>query len=119
MLEAALVTRLAVVAPNMYPGIAPKDYATPAVVFNRIHTQPVRDLATPINDAWVVFQIDVYDADYLTAKTTAKAIRDALSGWSDEDVASCVWDNEQDLVDNTTEITQYRTMQTFLLFAAV
>jgi hypothetical protein len=118
MLEAALVTRLAEVAPNMYPIDAPKDYTTPCVIYRRLHTNPVRDISTStVSGYWIALEIDVYDPDYLTARALAKDIELSLSSWDDADANSCSITNDIDDIDTKTEVTLYRVFMTFLLFA--
>ncbi|MDH2134929.1 DUF3168 domain-containing protein [Sphingobium yanoikuyae] len=119
MLETALVTRLADLAPNMYPGRAPTNYDTPVVIYNRLSTQMEDDLDGVGDMGWVVMQIDVYEPSYLAAKELAQDIRDHLSIWDDEQVHSVAFVNETDIIDETTEATLYRVMMTFLFFAAI
>jgi hypothetical protein len=119
MLETALVTRLADLAPQLYPGRAPTDYDTPAVIYNRLSTQMEDDLDGVGDMGWVVMQIDVYDPSYLAAKELAQDIRDHLAIWDDEQVHSVTFVNETDMIDETTEATLYRVMMTFLFFAAI
>jgi hypothetical protein len=119
MLETALVTYLSHLAPDMYPGRAPTNYDTPAVIYNRLSTQMEDDLDGVGDMGWVVMQIDVYDPSYLAAKELAHDIRDHLVIWDDEQVHAVTVVNETDMIDETTETTLYRVMMTFLFFAAI
>lgn len=117
MIETQLVTWLQDLAPNIYPGAAPLDYSTPAVVYNRIATTPEDDLQGWTGEGWVSFQIDVYDPGYRTAKELAAEIRDRMLAWEDDVVQAVSWSGETDLIDETTDTPLYRTMLTFTLCA--
>ena len=108
MLEAALVARLSTLAPNLYPIEAPKNYATPCVVYNRLLTKPVVDLSNEYDNAWVYEQIDIYDPDYMAVIALGEQVRKSLTKWHDDDVQAVIWEDEQHFVDTTTETTLYR-----------
>jgi len=117
MFEQSLFARLKTQAANVYPGTAPLNYATPAVVYNRINTDPLNSLDASADSAILVIQVDVYDPSYLAAKQLAKTLRDDLVEWNDG--VSVSWNNETDMVDETTEKTLFRTMLHFTVFASV
>lgn len=119
MIEAQLVAHLADLAPHMYPGAAPLGYTTPAVVYNRIATDPNDDLSGWTGEGWLTFQIDVYDPAYLVAKELAADIRDRMIEWDDETVQSVTWIGETDMIDETTDISLFRTMLQFRLYATL
>jgi hypothetical protein len=117
MLDTLLTTRLRTIAPKIYPIKAPKNYATPCVIYNRLSTDFARDLGTEGECGFVVMQIDVYDPIYLTAKALAAAIRKNLTLWSDAAIQSVECADEHDMIDETTGVSLYRTMLTFVIFA--
>jgi len=116
MLEATLFKRLKTLAPNLYPGAAPEKYKTPAVIYNRIDTDPARDLDGETGQSFIIAQIDVYDRDYLTSKNVAKNIRVNLTAWEGDEVQAVSWVGENDSIDNTTPVSLYRTRMTFVIF---
>ena len=118
MFETALVARLGELAPNMYPLAAPKPFSTPAVIYNRLMTEPVNDLEGNPTSAVIHLQIDVYDPSLGTAKALATSIRQNLVEWTDDDVQAVSWTGEDDWIDQTTEVSLYRTRLTFLVFAS-
>lgn len=119
MFAIALTNRLETLAPNLYPIVAPLDYERPAVIYNIINTDPVSDLDSGADLAFIKLRIDVYDASYIDSKTLAKAIRDDLEAWMDDDVEGVTWTDETDMIDDTTDLRLYRTMLTFSVLAAV
>lgn len=119
MLEIRLVEWLADLCPHLYPGAAPLDYDCPAVIYNRITTDAEDDLDGWTGTGWASFQIDVYDPDFITAKTLAADIRDRMIEWDDDYVGAVSWTGEHDLIDQTTDTALYRTMMTFRLFATL
>ena len=116
MFETSLVSRLSPLAANLYPLVAPKDYVTPACVYNRSDTAPTSDFAPGTTNAQIWLQIDVYDLTYLGAKSLAESIRKYLETWSDNEVQAVQWTNEHDMIDNTTETELYRTMLSFTAY---
>lgn len=117
MIEGKLFTKLRTVADNVYPVVAPRAYKTPAVVYNRIGTDTERNIdADEQTSGWVTFQVDVYDPVLLTAKTKARAIRAALKAWVEPTVKAIVFEGELDMVDDTTEVSLFRTMSSYKLF---
>ena len=118
MIEKKLAARLSTLAPNLYPLKAPKNYRTPCVIYNVLHTDPIRDLDRGVAPlcAYIV-QVDVYDPRYVAANTLAKSIRDDLVEWSDDGVQAVDWTGQTNMIDDTTDIEIYRTMMTFLIFA--
>lgn len=117
MIEDRLYAKLRTVADNVYQIVAPKKYRTPAVVVNRIGTETVRDTDLDEQTAgWVTFQIDVYDPILLTSKMKARAIRAALKAWVDPTIASVTFESETDMVDDTTDVSLFRTMASYRLF---
>jgi cob(I)alamin adenosyltransferase len=121
MIEENLVARIKTIAANVYPIVAPKAFQRPCVVYNRIGTNQIRSLdpATGGDEAaFVTFQIDVYSASFLEAKTLARKIKRNLVVWSEEDVQTTQYINEVSSVDNTTETALYRVMTVFEIFCA-
>jgi hypothetical protein len=119
MLETSLVARLAPITTALYPLVAPKNYATPCVVYNRSDTKPVADLKIGTDAAKVWLQVDVYDVTYLGAKALADMIRKNLEMWVDVEVQAVSWTNEQDMIDETTETMLYRAMLSFEVFVNI
>ena len=117
MLETALFRRIGAIAPNIYPNVAPERYSTPAVIYNRLDTDPERDLDGETGTGFIIAQIDVYDPKYLVAKQLADTIKNNLVAWQDEEVQSVGWTGSNDMTDETTAVTLYRTRMTFVIFA--
>lgn len=120
-MEEKLYAKLKERAPNVYPMVAPRNYATPAVVYNRIDTSPTMSHDNDEENGIVTFQVDVYDTGYKSAKAMAKSIRRHLRSWVEQDgsIQSCLWANEIDMVDDTTPTTLYRVMMRFRVFGAL
>lgn len=116
MLETSFVARVASITTDIYPMVAPKDYQTPCVVYNRSDTIPVATLKAGSENAKIWLQVDIYDRHYLGAKALAETIRRNLEVWVDDEVMSVSWNNELDMIDNTTEVTLYRTMLSFSVY---
>lgn len=121
MIEETIYARIRECASNVYPMIAPRDYATPTVVYNRIDTSPTMSYDNDEENGVVTMQVDVYDTSYKSAKSLAKSIRQHLRAWVEEDgsIQSCLWSNEIDMVDDTTPTTLYRVMMRFRVFGAL
>jgi hypothetical protein len=119
VIETEIVAWLSDIAPNMYPSVAPLNYTTPAVVYNRTSTDSEDDLEGFHNIGWISFQVDVYDPSYLIAKELAHDIRDRLLEMDDEIVHNVSFVNETDMVDETTEVSLHRVMLTFLIYGVL
>lgn len=121
MMEAQLYAKIKERATNVYPMVAPRDYATPTIVYNRIDTSPTMTYDNDEDNGVVTFQVDVYDTSYKSAKALAKVIRRHLRTWVEVDgsIQSCLWSNEIDMVDDTTPTTLYRVMMRFRVFGAL
>lgn len=118
MLEAALVQRLAPLAPYLYPLRAPKNYAQPCTIYNLLHCDPVRSVDSGASEwAHYVVQIDTYSESYKTAHDLARAIRDNLVEWTSDDVQSVAWTGTTPMIDDTTDVALFRAMSTYLIFA--
>lgn len=120
-METKLYTRLTEVAANVYPLIAPRDFSTPAIVYNRIDTSPLQTFDNDMEDGSVTMQVDIYDKTYKGMKTQARAIRKHLRAWVDADdgIKACLWTNEMEMVDDTTATKLYRTMLRFRIFCTL
>lgn len=119
MFESALVARLDPIISNLYPGVAPLDFAPPCAVYQVSNSQPYNDLSDDIDVSLKTLHIDVYSPSYLTSLTLAKAIRSNLVSWHDDDVQAVTWIDESDIVDETTELKLYRRALVFHVVAAV
>ena len=119
MIEEKLYARLQTVAANVYPLVAPLGYNSPAVVYNRVGTDSVRDLTDDAQTkSFVTFQIDTYSPRYLEAETLARTIRNNLKAWEDPDVELVAYTDKHSSVDNTTQTQLYRVMTFFQVFCA-
>ena len=117
MIENKLYTRLKSVAANVYPVVAPVTYQRPCVVYNRTGTETERNIDDdPQTCGWVTFQVDVYALTLLESKTLARTIRASLKAWVDADISAVTWVNELDMVDDTTDVSLYRTMTSYRVF---
>lgn len=117
MIETKLQARLKTIAPNVYPLAAPKSYLRPAVVWNRVSTDPTRDIGDDLEDTmFVTFQIDVYSTLYDEAKALSDTIRASLKGWIDPDIQSVSWSDERAGVDQTTDVQLFRVMVFYTVF---
>jgi hypothetical protein len=119
MFITALNQRLSTFTNNVYPVVAPLDYERPAIIYNIVNTNPVNDLNTNADLAFIRLRIDVYDTDYITAKTLAKSIRESIEAWRDDDVEGATWEDETDMIDDTTDLRLYRVMLAFSVLATV
>ncbi len=117
MIEALLDARLLTITPNVYPGAAPLHYQRPCAIYNRIGTEPTRDLDDDDPTAIITFQIDVYSTLQNEAITIARAIRDSMKAWDEGDIQCVAYTARQDMVDNTSEIQLFRVMQFFEIMA--
>lgn len=120
-MESQLYAKLREHASNVYPLVAPRDFATPAVVYNRLDTSPTLSYDNDEENGVVTMQVDVYDTSYKAAKSLARTIRQHLRAWVEEDgsMQSCLWENEMDMVDDTTPTKLYRTMLRFRIFGTL
>jgi len=116
MVDYKLVERLKTLCPNVYPGAAPLDYQRPCIVYNRIKTDPTRDLDDSDDTATVTFQIDTYSTLQTEAISLARSVRDSMKAWQDDDVQCAAYTARQDMIDNTTETQLYRVMHYFEVF---
>jgi hypothetical protein len=117
MLEVKLCDRLLTVCPNVYPGAAPVGYKRPCVIYNRISTDPTRNLDDDDETATVTFQIDVYSALQTEALQLSANIRANMKAWQDPDIECVAYTSRQSMIDNTTEVQLFREMTFFELFA--
>lgn len=117
MIEVKLLERLKTVAQNVYYLQAPANYRVPCVVYNRVSTDPTRDVSDDDQDtAFAEFQIDVYSPDSFQAETLAKTIRTNLKEWQNSDVGCVAYTNKLSSVDQTTDVALYRVMTFFRMF---
>lgn len=119
MIEEKLYARIKTMVANVYPIVAPKMFHRPCVVYNRIETSPVRSLDPATGEdepAFVTFQIDVYSASFMEAKTLARTVKRHLAIWSEDDVQTASYIGEVSSVDDTTETALYRVMMFFKVF---
>ena len=124
MIESKFYSRLKTVAANVYPLAAPRSYTAertetpraPAVVYQRVNTDPQSDFDELDEQAWIEMQVDVYSTSHVDAETLARTIRTSLKAWQDADVQTVAYTNHHSSVDNTTDVALYRVMTFYRLF---
>lgn len=113
MFEPRLASRLATIAENVYPNVAPENYATPAVVYQLLDSDPVNDLDGFGDETFVTVQLAISSTKFGEAKALARSIRRDLANWNDDKVVVLSWLNEVVAVDNSTDTTLYRVVLFF------
>ena len=116
-MEEALTSLLSTVAGGRrYWVRAPQSLSTrPYIVMHRVSGNRDMSLKGPTRYVQSRVQVDIYDDSYSGAKTVARAVRDAVSGFSGTiggvQIQRINVDSERDLpADDAGEITQlYRT----------
>ena len=109
MIETLLYNKLKAITANVYPLVAPTNYETPAIIYNRIGMDPTRTVDDdPQTEGWVDFQVDTYSPRFLEAKTVGRQVTNLLKAWKDSDVRSASWTEEEHTVDDTTAVDLYR-----------
>jgi hypothetical protein len=128
-MEEALIARLiadsgvaAIAAGRVYPGARPQGAALPAIVLHRIDGAPLYADEGEVGLAEARIQIDCWATTYGEAKTLARAVTGALSGFAGT-VAGTVFqfielDAERDLREGGAEAADYpfRTALDFLVW---
>ena len=107
MIEIDLTTRLKTLCPHVYAMEAPEDFDLPCVVYSAINIVPVVDFSSVIGSSLITYQIDCYDADYISAKTLARDVRTSIASWAS---VSPVIQNGRDTIDKTTASPLYCSM---------
>ena len=98
MLEEALTAILANIAGGRrHWGRAPQNTARPFLVLNRASGDRDYHMQGPSGFVQSRVQIDCYADTYTAAKTAARAVRDALSGYAGGDIQLIQIDSERDL----------------------
>lgn len=116
MIETLLAARLKMAAVNVYPNVAPTNYKTPCVVYQRLETETFNDLDGYSDQTFVTFQLSISSTTYSDALTLARAVRDNLKSWQDENVRAVSWLNEVSSFDNSTETELHRVMLFFKFY---
>ena len=119
MIEQHLYARLKTVAANVYPNVAPLNYKTPAVIYQRIDTEPMGDLDVGVaTEGFVTFQVSVSAPVFGDAMTLARAIKSNLATWENDEVQSVSWLNEHPMTDDTTDVTLHRVLLFFKFYSS-
>lgn len=116
MFEELLVERLKEAVDHIYPGAAPLNYSLPCCCYNRISTDPDRDMDGNSDYAFIRLELRVFDTRFKTALQKAKEIKSLLATWGHEDIQYCAWTDENHLIDDSTETRLYFVDLTFILF---
>lgn len=110
----------ALVSTRVYPMRMAASVALPAVTYQRISTTPQNHATGTLTGQTARVQIDCWAASYAGAKGVAGAVRDALSGWSDNSgtpvvIMSHLIDEQDDAepVEEGTDTTVFRVSQDY------
>jgi hypothetical protein len=93
------------VATRIYPQVAPQDAAYPFAVYQRISTEPVKQVVGPLGEARASCQISFYGQDYGALRDVADAVRAQLDGYNGTPAGSgtrfnrVYWENEHDVYE--------------------
>ena len=117
MIEPLLGDRLETVTANVYATVAPTNYLTPGVVYQRLQTEAIGDLDGLAEEAFITFQLSISSPVFGEAKLLARAIRNNLRDWQDDTVQAVSWIDEIAAVDNSTETPLHRVLLFFRFYA--
>lgn len=117
MIETLLAARLKTIAANVYPNVAPANYKTPCVVYQRLETETINDLEGFSDQTFVTFLLSISSTVFGEAVLLARTIRNNLRAWHDDDVQAVSWLNEIVSVDNSTETELHRVMLFFKFYS--
>lgn len=120
MIDALLTSRLKTFTANVYPNVAPPDFALPCAVYQFLQTEVITDLDGSIQDeGYVTVQISVSSQSYGQAKLLARSIRNSLIAWESPDIQATEWIDEHMVADTTQQDTIHRALLFFKFFCAV
>jgi len=105
----------ALVSTRIYPGTLPQNWTNPAISYQRISGERVRNLTGPAGRARPRIQIDCWADSYSGAKALATAVRSAMDGYAGlmgtTRVSSIVLESDTDFYE--TDIQVYRVSMDF------
>ena len=120
MIDTLLNARLKTITANVYPNVAPIDYALPCAVYQVLQTEVVTDLDGSIAyEGYVTVQISISSEKYGQAKLIARSIRNSLIAWDSPEIQATEWIDEHMMADTTTQSTIHRALLFFKFFCAV
>lgn len=96
-------TVAALAGTRMYPRVLPQTPTLPAIVYQRIDTRRLHDMAGPDGLPRTRMQVTCWAADVAGAVAMAAAVRERLDGfrgaWGSEAVGACLCVGERDIDD--------------------
>lgn len=111
MIETSIYSSIKTLASGrVYPMILPENVSMPAIVYQRISSDPIKSLDGESGIDYVRIQISTWGASYKSAKETSAAVRSALNASS----MKITIDNETD--DYDPETKHYRVISDFLVW---
>lgn len=124
--EAAIYTLLkdaagvsALAGTRIYPILAPQDSAYPLITYQRISGARWRTFDGPSGKAQPRFQLDVWATSYAGANALAKAVRDALDGYSGTvatvRIGGVALETDQDRIDTSTDPKLFGVTMDFMI----
>lgn len=124
MIEEALVSILQndsgvnAITTRVYPVDLPQNPVFPAVIYMKISGMRDHALSGPTGHAHPRFQIEAWATTYSAAKGLARAIRQALDGYSgtvgDVEIGSILIESERDFYE--PEVKCHRTIMDFMIW---
>lgn len=105
----------ALVSTRVYPGTLPQNWTAPAISYQRISGNRVRNLSGPAGRAAPRIQIDCWADSYSGSKALATAVRSAMDGYAGlmgtTTVGSVVLESDLDFYEPDTNV--YRVSMDF------
>ena len=101
-----------------YPVTIPQSPQYPLILYTKITGMRDHHLQGPNGRAHPRFQIEAWSKTYTEAKALAKAIREALDGYSgtasSTKIGSCLIESERDIYESEIEV--YRVIQDYFIW---
>lgn len=119
MIESTLYTYLISnlsgdVGTRVYPLVAPEKFILPLLIYNTVSEEAIHDFDGAGDFLNSGIQIDTYAANYGSAKTLAKKVRQLMSAWATP-LAVYYEGIALEMVDNTVDRKLFRVSMRFIV----